>query len=510
MKKTYTAVIAIMLSCCMLLLCGCQKTPEKAAVVSKNDGSFDAGVVKSATEPENTETSQGEQANTFAYQEEFSSTDGSVNFSMNVESSLSNEALPVVEVMPHYLTGEDAKRVANAVFGDVEYWRPRLLLGDSATSYTKSEIQACLNRWAKYTDPEVLAAALCRENVEYDIETVKEFIEAFTEMYESLPDEIPMTPCDWTLHPASTYSYSPQDLESRDISQDNDEIHANLTYNGLDYRFVVSTRNRSDFKINNISAWVTYNSPGDLDQRILKNELQTTEKPTEEAMSTAKEQVSQWLNGMNLGAWQVDSCESNFWEQENGEKMWSITVRAVPVLEDIPALRRPQIGNLRGDTLYFSNYYLTDAEFNFNADGVLLDFTIYSPVDLKEVVNAHAATLSMDELMTRVREHLSLSDLYEYGMADWELDGLQKDSGEKILCKVDLNRAEYGLMRVKVPNTDESYYYVPSLVLAGDIYYVGAETGTVYYELKPENPNQVMPLLALNAIDGSVINLKQS
>lgn len=59
---------------------------------------------------------------------------------------------------------------------------------------------------------------------------------------------------------------------------------------------------------------------------------------------------------------------------------------------------------------------------------------------------------------------------------------------------------EYALSRVKVPNTDESYYYIPCVFLRGDIEIVGAETGTAYYS----KTNQ--ELLTLNAVDGTIIN----
>ena len=71
-----------------------------------------------------------------------------------------------------------------------------------------------------------------------------------------------------------------------------------------------------------------------------------------------------------------------------------------------------QIGNLRNPEVYASNYYMTEATFTFNANGVLLSCEIYSPVDIVQVVNENAATLSVDDLLKRAKEHLSLSDKY--------------------------------------------------------------------------------------------------
>ena len=59
------------------------------------------------------------------------------------------------------------------------------------------------------------------------------------------------------------------------------------------------------------------------------------------------------------------------------------------------------------------------------------------------------------------------------------------------------------MTRVKVPNTDNSYYYIPALILSGTINYCGEQSGTVYQS----NPDGIYPLVAINAVDGSIIQL---
>ena len=71
------------------------------------------------------------------------------------------------------------------------------------------------------------------------------------------------------------------------------------------------------------------------------------------------------------------------------------------------------------------------------------------------------------------------------------------------ICQID-----EGMLRVKVPNTDESYYYVPGIVLSGTIDYVGSKTGNFYASSGNGLYDQrIVPLVAINAIDGSVIAL---
>lgn len=69
---------------------------------------------------------------------------------------------------------------------------------------------------------------------------------------------------------------------------------------------------------------------------------------------------------------------------------------------------------------------------------------------------------------------------------------------------VNFSTAYYGLTRVKVPNTDESYYYMPAIIFWGDIQFQGENTGNVYDV--ESGFNSAFPLLILNAVDERVIN----
>lgn len=78
--------------------------------------------------------------------------------------------------------------------------------------------------------------------------------------------------------------------------------------------------------------------------------------------------------------------------------------------------------------------------------------------------------------------------------------------GEKINCVVTVSGASYGLVRIKAPDSDAHYYYVPALMLLGDVEYRGQDTGTVY-ERYSDTENGDYYLLCLNAINGSDIAL---
>ena len=109
-------------------------------------------------------------------------------------------------------------------------------------------------------------------------------------------------------------------------------------------------------------------------------------------------------------------------------------------------------------------------------------------------VNDNVKTLTKEELVNRAKEQLSLSDAYAYGAI---LDNL----GTNYTCTVSITQFEYGLTRVKAPNTDESYYYIPAGMFLGNVEYCIQDTGETFYY------RENIPLLMLNAVDGSVIPL---
>ena len=491
LKKWQSAVCALL---CLGILTACAANPTQEVVKSKNDGAFDANVVQSATTPTSGETEQN-----ISWQEQFTSTDGSVNFTLDAQTTVPVGGSPVVEVQPHFFTGEEVQRVAYTIFGeDVDYYEALPLLGEPTECYSKQEIQTFLTRWSQYTSQEALDAALGKDSGD-SAETVKGFIEKYTAYYEIAADNIPRNSCQWKFQPDSVYMYSAADLETVDNSDRNSGIEAEFTYQGYPYRIIASIRDREDFKISNLSIRLMPNTPASFDGSIQLASLLNTDAPTQETMEEAQTTVMGWLNNLGLGTWAVDSCETSHYTtngESDGLDQWTFTIHAVPVFEGAAAIGGVQIGNLRNEEEYASNYYMTEASFTFNADGILTEVQLWSPVDVVQTVNENAATLSMDDLLKRAMDHLSLSDMYEYGF-------ISEDAQGKLHAEVAIDRIDYGLMRVKVPDTDDRYYYVPGIAFWGSSEIVHQDTGEVW------DSREEQVLLILNAIDGSVINFEQ-
>lgn len=475
--------------CMGAFLCACQRDPQAPVVDSKNDGAFSQIVQDTANgQPE----SITQESMPITTAETFFSTDKSVEFTFSMDQRITSGAMPVVEVVPHYLTVEDARRVASILFGNVEFYEADPLL---APQYTKQEIQENIQRWSQYTSSEAISTLL-GQNDEFTIECVKAKIEELNSLYESAQDDNSRVPCQWEFHKDSVYTYSPQEAASMDTSYDNDAIMATCKMNGIGYRYEAVTRNKADYKLNMISAYFdSSKSPMSIDENIYRAALTRTSPPTEDQISAVKSKAMDMLQRMELGEWMIDQCKVRTLGETVLEHV--ICIDAVPVIDNVAAVRQPQLTGLTSGDTYSSNYYMTEASFEFSANGDLIKFTMDSPVDVKQVVNEDVTTMDMNTLLEKAKQHLALSDSHQYGLQDTY--GALK---EKLDTSVEINKLCYGLLREKVPDTDDSYYYLPGIILYGSVENVGSESNQLYFQ--SEEP---FPIMALNAVDGTVVAL---
>lgn len=484
MRKTTKIVICTVMFIFCTLLCACQKAPERDAVISKNDGSFDAALVQPAADATQWKD------DVINYDRLFYSTDGSVEFKLSINKSIQSEKTPVIEVVPHYLSSEDAKNIAHALFGNQNIYEARSAV---VPNYSKDEILAKINRWSQFTSEERLAELVGEQNVfPWKIDIIKTFVTNYTEMYESAPKTSTLKQCDWTFKKDSYYWATPEDLSSRDLSNDNDTIACEIKAGEIGYFFDVSTRNKKDFKLNNVSVYLYDGvSPDMIDETIFRAQLCRTEVPTDAQIDNVKDKAHRMLTEIKLGEWHIDECyvETRYIDDT---PEYSIHVSAVPCFSDVVALRHPQLSNLKSTEVYASNYYLTDAQFEFSANGDIVSFYLFSPVDIKETISPNANVMNLDSLVEIAINHLTNSDASHYGV-------LYDKPPEEITCVVNITDCEYGLTRVKVPNSDESYYYVPGIMFKGQIQHIGKESGTLYFE------KDNMPIVTLNGIDGTIV-----
>lgn len=499
MKKQIKVRSAIFLLLAMMYtFCGCQPAREEEDVIHKHNEntmsttfteSQQDTVVNDHQELPSTEYTEATEPYC-SYTNNFQSTDQSVSFEISIDEPAANDASLMVEVVPHILTEEDAKRVAHAVFGNADFYEAESIVEEV---YSKLEIQQKLDRLLNYEGHIGIDDS--------SFATAKEsFIKEMTIKLETAPVENPHKTCEWEYRKASYYSYSSDEYDKINTSKDNDELQVRTVYNGIPYLLSYSARDGSDYKISNIFIKINDgSSPLYADKYIFQNQLCATEKPKEEDVSAIEAKAADLLTKVDLGDWKIDDVHIET-QTHNEQPEYIVIVKAVPSYDGIPAVRLPQPLNLKSNSIYASNYRFPDAQFKFSPKGDLLELQLTSPMDVKEVIDLNSRVLPFEELMSYAQKHLELSDSYQYDYYALNESGL-----DDFTCSVSIAEISEGLSRVKVPNSDNSYYYVPAIVLWGSIDFLGENTGEKYH-IERDSIDK-FPLITLNAVDGSIISI---
>lgn len=472
-------------------MCGCQVNPDEHVVKSKNDGTFDASILQQASEPEDGTNTKV----CMHVSDEFSSVDGSVVFSFQIDQEIDQTPMPVVEVIPHYLTAEDVQRVAYALFGSADYYEREPVY---AAEYSKSQLQEKIRFWSRYANQDAMEELYGAEvDWSNDVNLVKQYIQKFTEMQEKASDTNPHTICDWIFKKESSY------FEIN--TTHNDIICSTVNVDNLQYSFTAVTRDSKDFKLNGFTAVL-----GEgiyiptLENQIYEAMLCRTAEPTQDQIAAAKRKAQEILDRMALGDWSVVNV---YVETEKlGENIeYTIRVDAVPVLQDIPIVQGQMIHDLTSGNAYASNYYISSAYFQFAANGELVFFGMDSPIDVKAVINENVTTMPLDKLVEIAKTHLSLYDAKaEIGVPAGFVDLYEDNYKEELVCRVKVTELVYGLGRVKAKDTEDSYYYLPVVTLKGVADYYGKDTGN-HYMSSSDFGSEIRSLVWINAVDGTIV-----
>lgn len=461
----------------LVLLAACQKAPETSVVRSKNDGFFEEIITdKTGQRIDGDEAISTDKSVDTLNLEEFASSDDSVHYRFDFAFGAIEEEFPVVKVTPHYITENEAKHIAQVLFGDVIFYDGS---DDSKGSLTQDEIRRKIQRWSAYTTPEAIRELLGKDD-EHATSLVQSFLETYTRLAEDARNG-ERSICTW--------KYNTTD-------GGNNEIKANIVTEDASYSCWITVRDQSDFKLSNISVFLDEGaSPGGIDENIFRANLCRTAEPTEEQVARVQASAEAMLNDMNLGEWVVDECyvETSYY---GDIPEYVIRINAVPLLNNVAANRMPQLTNLKSKDKFSSNLYLSDVNFSFSSDGKLVGFNMYTPLDILEVTNPCVQTLPLAELISIAKQNLALTDAEAFGL------GFAKSFyDEDMSCNVEITEYSYGLSRINIPDTDDEYYYVPALMLKGMPEFKGQESGGTYSFVSNE-----MMLICLNAVDGTVIN----
>lgn len=408
------------------------------------------------------------------------SLDGTVEYFFPSNSSFVVTNLPAVEVAPHEITAEEAARLANALFPGAEYSgyvfdAPR----------TKADLQSSMERWRGYVTDGTLSDLFCGdENTMADMEKViGRWEEAFAEKLAAAPETETRIPAQWVFRPDSdAWAGGNPGTES---------IRALVDCGGVEYSFCAANRTQGDYSLHMIyGSLENKSSPNNIETLLQQYELCRSPRPTEAQLTVILEKAQSALTALNVGEWEIDLCLVE--RLPRGlEEAYIVTVKAVPVFQGNAAVRFAQLENMRSTTEGAQHYYYSDASFSFAPDGTLLDFSVYSLVDVVDV-RSSGVTLGGDELLKVAKDRLA-----ERGLAFYNS---YYPTDLAISAKVYIDRMTYGLVRIEIEK-GITYRYLPALCIDGHVELYD-EYGKIFYESTTDGLTR---MLVLNAVDGTDI-----
>ena len=495
-------ILALVLASAALLLTACQANPTQNAVTRKDHQAFLNRAQQTGTTPAEGAAEQ------VSYHDQFTSTDGSITFNLNIDQELLHKTAPVVEVVPHFLSGEEVRQIAQAVLPDASFYEYE---PDAEVPFSKSALQKKITLWSPYATEEGLKelegpyySESDPEENNHRIDVIQRTLSAWSASLPTAPAENPHTPCQWTFKKESAYQLD----ETGTL-----EIRADAETSGWEYGLVATSRDQRDYRLNAISIQVgghPYNFYVS-DQEAIYAQLLQTCKPTQQQLDAVRDKaqtILDRLNALGMDQWQIAEVSPEV--QGTGPRAWySIAVDVVPVFNGVPALNGQLSSRTLDEGTYAPVYYRTLICLSFSLDGTLLYFGMDSPLTVKQTLNDNVLTMTTDELLEKALNQLKLSDIGNgYGLPSANMiSDYETYKKEKLTCTIDLTSIHYDLSlgRIKAPGDDDTYYYVPFFTLNGTVNYYGADSGNLFMSsVDIDGPDQ--PLICLNAIDGTVVS----
>lgn len=424
--------------------------------------------------------------------ETFTSTDGTAEYTMKIDQYLSADPLPIVEVVPWDLTGEDVERVARAFFPEAVFYE-RTKYSDP--EYTRGQLQYLIDLLSELNEEGL------RElygPVDQDtLNLVGRYIQIYTQLLAKAPEGEFREPFeDWIFRREDYHA---------DYYNGNKNLCATTEVGDLHYNVYAIIREKGDYKYNRIFLDLGEGLGLHYEKSLLRAKLCRTAEPTQEQVEAAVEKAQNILDRMELGQWKVSSWQVLVDDGDGAHAPeYKIEVRAVPVVAGIPALEGQIIYNFQSEEEEASNYMASSAGFLFSADGTPVYFDMTAPIREVQVVQEAVSPLSVGELLDCAQTHLGQLDPGDGIGIPFDSDFFFIMHGESATSKIRVTSFEYGLSRKKVPGKDFHYYYVPTLVFYGGSEYYGADSG-VMLESSAKYGDGIDDILWLDATDGTMI-----
>ena len=462
----------------LLMLCGgCQKTPEKGVVTSKNDGTFEAALES---------TPQAAPAETSAagtYTDSFENASGTIRYELSLTAPALPTALPVVRVRPMEITPELAERTARAIFGDAEMY-------EYTPEHTKAELEAAILAVKESIGDWDALVEMCGgdEAAANDYKAAQEArVSEMEAAYAAAPETVDRKPCDWQFHPGSYYS----DVTRGRIEDNGQQVlSAGVTVDGVPYVYTATNQESAGFREHSVEAGPSE----DFTDAVYAGAGTAADVQTVEAKAL------EIANAMGLGDWRVAVCESD----PNAASVTCLTLTRA--YEGQPMTFHDGPGE--AESAYGPVYTYEKLRMDFDGEK-LMSFLYQGALEETGVVNANVQTLPFADILAAAKTQMRLR-----GTRDPVTGETVTAPEDGSFTKIVVDRAELGLSRVSIKDSTTEYYLIPTYTFYGASTACNADGTPIGYSFVDEATGRTITLpgettvelAVINAVDGSAVD----
>ena len=500
MKKRIAAAVAAII----LLLSGCQATPEKGVVTSKNDGAFEAALedkasptlAPDAAEQPPAAEEQSTAAPTIIHEDSFDGEQGGggVKFHVKVAEPAVPGPMPVLRVRPLERTGELVHQVAQAFFGDSQ-------VNEYTGQMTRAELEeALLEEKQDYADWQYRVEqdpSTDADDRDYVRQSFEDRIAHLEQVYADAPETVEQKPLDWQFH---DQSYFPNYYGYQDVGTQ--YIQGMGTYEGDAFQIIARKRLGDDYKVQRLS--VDRYVPEDvLAAKYAANGGEDAQPPVVD-LDAALAKAQEMLAAMGVGEFApVPDVTLKSLDWYFGDIP---AVLMTPVYAGVPLTYHVGGFNPVGKTsdAYATNYGYEEAAFRFDEDG-LVSFTWEDMHQVEETVNADVQMLPFDEVLAAAEDQMRLIDM---SMISTPIEGTSQ--------QVEVTDVLLGFSRIRMKDSATDYYLVPTYTFYGTITCCDESGQPFQFPLYDDagdptgettTVSEVRELAVINAVDGTAIDV---
>ena len=480
MKKSLIPFILLTMA-----LAGCQPTPERAAVTSKNDGAFQAALAAAPAPEITAEPTPAPER----WEDSFANAAGDVRYSVSLEAPAAADA-PVLTVRPRPFTSEEAERIARAFFGQGDIYR-------FTDALTREEIEErilayrqTISQWESDWEGLVANCGGQEEAARQMVREREDSIAALEAMYDSAPDSVRPELCDWQFRPGSEWIDPAATVA---VYLGDQVIKASAVREGLGYVLIASNTERD------ASGGMDFRVSIGLDERDSEGYAQAMEPLAEGPadLETVQAKALEMAEAMDMGRWEIVDPEAARAAGEEALVSSFRTVVLTRVYEGTPTLCHQ--GPLAGPDTYWPSCAYERVTVRFN--GLTpVSFEYRCPTDVLETVSGEVETLPFDRIAQAAEDQLRRMDsqsLYPFG---------SPCGGAVSGTDVAVDRAAFGMTRVRMRDSVTDYYMVPSYTFYGTAAPLDGAGNRLSLSPEGGTAEDYLELVTVNAVDGSIIN----